>query len=153
MKIIKHYQNLSLVISDTLLKKIYDIGHQHYPNEFGGILLGKYSDDLKKLLILESISPKKYFNSTIEFVRESPSTSELYDIYQDTGTYYVGEWHTHPDANSIFSKTDLHTMRNIAKSDNVMIKNPILLILSTNLNKIIDYKFYIFDNNNLEIYE
>ncbi len=67
--------------------------------------------------------------------------------------YYVGEWHSHPDASSNYSATDLKAMRSIAKSETVRIKNPILLIISLNNQGLNEYTFYIYENNILLEYD
>ena len=53
--------------------------------------------------------------------------TELYN--EKTRLIYVGEWHSHPDGLPIPSGTDFNAMKEIAESDEVVIQNPVLLIL------------------------
>ncbi len=60
---------LSLEIKDELLKKMKKHGKEHYPNEYGGLLVGRYSDDLKSVLIEESVLPMEFQSSRFKFER------------------------------------------------------------------------------------
>ena len=67
--------------------------------------------------------------------------------------YYVGEWHTHPNGSTKYSSTDLNAMIKIAKDDNVVIENPILLILSINKDKSYKFSFYLYASEKLIEYD
>ena len=49
----------------------------------------------------------------------------------------------------MYSLIDLNAMQSIAESETVRIKNPILLIVSINNQKLKNYTFYLYDNNKL----
>ncbi|MFT0771137.1 Mov34/MPN/PAD-1 family protein [Psychrobacter immobilis] len=154
MTITKHYKNLKLVVEDSLLKSIYQSSCGHYPKEYGGFLIGKYSDDFKTLYIEQSITAEVFKSSRIEFTRESNYLkSEFKKLFIDKRLYYIGEWHTHPDGEAWYSSTDLSAMINIKKDQGVSISNPILLILSITNDSLKDFNFFVLNNNRLELYE
>ncbi|WP_201571360.1 Mov34/MPN/PAD-1 family protein [Psychrobacter nivimaris] len=126
MTITKHYKNLKLVVEDSLLKSIYQSSCGHYPKEYGGFLIGKYSDDFKTLYIEQSITAEVFKSSRIEFTRESNYLkSEFKKLFIDKRLYYIGEWHTHPDGEAWYSSTDLSAMINIKKDQGVSIVSSI----------------------------
>ena len=154
MTIIKYYKNLKLVVEDSLLESIYQSSCVRYPEEYGGFLIGKYSDDFKTLYIEQSITAEIFKSSRIEFTRESNYLkSELKKLFIDKGLYYIGEWHTHPDGEAWYSTTDLSAMISIAHEKDVKIDNPILLILSITSDSLRDFNFFVLNNNRLELYE
>lgn len=151
MKIINSHKNVSLEYEEDLISKIESLALEHYPNEFGGFLIGYYSDDLKTLVLTDVLSPNEYKSHRVLFERSTEGIKEkLFELFKlNEKRYYVGEWHSHPDASSMYSLTDLNAMQSITESETVRIKNPILLIVSINNQKLKNYTFYLYDNNKL----
>lgn len=145
---------LSLEIERKLLYKMLRSGEKHYPNEFGGFLVGFYSNNNKHLRITDSIFPVKYKSSRYNFERSTEGIEEqLYNLYNEhPSKFYIGEWHTHPDNSATPSITDIFAIFSIVNATNSCIKNPVLLIIGYNKTKI-DFSFYVFFNNNLHQYE
>ena len=131
MKFVNKETGLGLIISEKLVEEIADNGIKKYPNEFGGLLLGRYINNNKIVVIEESILPKKYASSRYYFERGSVGIKEiLVAKYNATPSLkYVGEWHTHPDGPAKPSTTDLKAMRELANDSNVFITNPVLMIM------------------------
>ena len=153
MKLLNKSKNVELIITEKLLTQLGSYGVKSYPNEFGGFLIGYYSDDFKKLYISDSILPKKYKGIPCFFERSTDGIREFFEnLFVKQNIYYVGEWHTHPNASTMYSQADLQTMMYIANCETVMIKNPVLLIISVNNNRILDSTFYIYDDERLSIY-
>lgn len=154
MKLVTKDSNLKLVVDSDIIDKIKDAGINKYPNEFGGFLLGKYSDDLSTLIITRFLLPKKHLSHPMSFER---STDGLHKLLQKSFVskqeYYVGEWHTHPNGSTRYSSTDFNTMKTIAEYKTVNIKNPVLLILSIRKNGCDDFTFYCYENEKLIPYE
>lgn len=151
---VKTYDGLDLIFSEVLLNKIGLLGMQHHPNEFGGFLIGKYSEDFKKLYVDDFILPKKYKGYHYTFERSTIGLKEqLEKIFLEKNQYYIGEWHTHPDNSINYSQTDLIAMREIAQYGEVTILNPVLLILSISKSKINAYKFFIYKDKKLLAYD
>ena len=151
MKIINSHKNVSLEYQNDLILKIESLALKHYPKEFGGFLIGYYSDDLKTLVLTDVLSPNEYRSHRALFERSTGGIKEkLLELFKlNKKRYYVGEWHSHPNGSSRYSSTDLNAMQSIANSETIRIKNPILLILSINSQRLENYTFYLYDNNTL----
>ncbi|MBP7809070.1 MAG: Mov34/MPN/PAD-1 family protein [Bacteroidia bacterium] len=135
---------LKIQVEKSLLDRMYSIGMEHYPAEFGGLLIGKYAPDLKTCIISEILLPIKYVSSRYYFDRGIEGlTEKLEELYnKEEKLIYVGEWHTHPDMPAEPSGTDRKAMKEIAEHNDVNISNPILLIVS-NSKKEYDFNFYL----------
>ncbi|MGJ5641524.1 Mov34/MPN/PAD-1 family protein [Formosa sp. S-31] len=154
MRLYNKQRKVELTIDNKLLEKISQIGIQHFPNEFGGFLIGKYSDDFNTLFITDFILPESYKGNRYNFERNSEGMNTFFStLFKNKKEYYIGEWHTHPNGSTQFSNTDLSAMANIASSSCVNLKNPILLILSVSSDKLNQATFYIYDNRKLLPYE
>ena len=152
--IVKKYKNLQLCFKCQLVEKMTRIAIHHYPNEYGGFLLGCYADDFTRLYIKDFLLVDKYTSSSVEFRRElNLKIHNFENIFQETGLYYIGEWHSHPNASAWYSLTDLQAMNDIVSCDTVQLYNPVLLILSISSNKLLDFNFFIFDQGRLVVYE
>lgn len=145
---------LSLEIGDELLNTLVQVGKRHYPNEFGGFLIGHYSDDSMHLNITDSIFPKRFKASKCSFERSTKGIkNRLGDYYKETPQqFYVGEWHTHPDNSSIPSLTDISAVNTIVNNQDSRITSPVLLIIGYSKTQV-DLGFYVFFNNKLYRYE
>lgn len=145
---------LTVEIGDQLLEEIIVVGSQHKPNEFGGFLIGFYSQDCKQLNVTDIILPKKYKGTPYLFERDTVGiTEKLYNFYEEEPKkYYVGEWHTHPHNLPVPSSTDYDAMVEITNHVDVTIKNPVLLIVGYR-NKLVELGFYVMFNNKLCRYE
>src|SRR5690606_18819086 len=122
---------LSIDADDELLSFIVEKGKGHYQNEFGGFLIGYYTEDYKHLRITDTILPK-YFNSTkYSFERSTKGIAKKLGTYfeETPKKFYVGEWHTHPDSSPIPSITDISAINAIINNQNACLANPVLLII------------------------
>ncbi|WP_276499808.1 Mov34/MPN/PAD-1 family protein [Pontibacter litorisediminis] len=154
MRIVKRYNNLELIIEEELINRLATIGKKHFPNEFGGFLIGRYSESLEALFIEDFILPKKYKGYSSIFERSTDGVVEEFEnAFLEKNQYYVGEWHTHPSSSTKYSQTDLMAMIQIAECQTVQIKNPVLLILSVTSQELNDYSFYYYDSKNLILYD
>lgn len=145
---------LYINVDDKLLDSLVTIGKSYYPNEFGGFLVGNYSEDNKELNIVDTILPKKYKATKYAFEREIDGIKmKLLKLYnEEQKKYYVGEWHTHPDNLPIPSDTDINAINKIINDSNVVIKNPVFLIIGYNKTKV-EFGFYVPFKNKLYRYE
>ena len=159
MKLINKYKNVELIISEKLLANLEEYAVKYYPNEYGGFLIGNYSNDFKQVYIMDCILPKQYSGIPYLFERKIDGIEKIFEeIFHHKKQYYVGEWHTHPNGSSMYSQTDLDAMIQIANHDSVNIENPILLILSISKmsikkQRIHDISIYLYDNKGLYKYE
>jgi integrative and conjugative element protein (TIGR02256 family) len=145
---------LIISVEDSLLSNIIDIGEQHYPNEFGGFLIGHYSNNQTQLNITDTILPNKYKATPYLFERDTGGIEDKLKNYysQNPQKYYVGEWHTHPNNLPIPSSTDIKAINAIINHKDVSIKNPVMLIIGYNKTKI-ELGFYVQFKNKLYRYE
>ncbi|MCO5259728.1 MAG: Mov34/MPN/PAD-1 family protein [Crocinitomicaceae bacterium] len=154
MKLTKKHNDLNLYIEEDLIEEIGAIALKHYPNEFGGFLVGKYSSDFKSVEITDVILPKKYKSTPTLFLRSTDGLEGVFQkLFEEKQQYYIGEWHTHPNGSSNYSTTDLDAMIENANCETVQIKNPVLLILSITKSAVRDFTFYYYDNEKLISYE
>ena len=145
---------LIISIDDSLLINLINTGIKHYPNEFGGFLIGHYFDNQKQLNITDTILPKKYNATPDLFERDTDGVEEkLRVFYSETPQkYYVGEWHTHPNNLPIPSSTDINAINNITNHKEVSIKSPVMLIIGYDKTRIV-LGFYVQFKNKLYKYE
>lgn len=154
MKLIRKHNDLNLTIQKDLIEKMGAIALKHFPNEFGGFLVGKYSSDFKSVEITDVILPKKYKSTPTLFLRSTDGLEGIFEkLFIEKHQYYIGEWHTHPNGSSNYSGTDLNAMIETVNCETVQIKNPLLLILSITKSDIKDFTFYYYDNEKLISYE
>lgn len=145
---------LSLEVEAELLNELLEIGKTHYPKEFGGFLIGYYSEDNKHLHITDTILPKKYQASRYSFERSTNGIeNKLREYYaENPQKVYIGEWHTHPDNNPTPSATDISAINTIINSKNNSIENPILLIIGYSKTTV-EFGLYVWFKNKLYKYE
>jgi integrative and conjugative element protein (TIGR02256 family) len=154
LKFINKLTGLELSISEELIRIIAVHGAKKYPKEFGGLLLGRYMNNNKMVLVEDIILPKKYKSSKYHFERGSEGLREsLLQKYNATPRLmYVGEWHTHPDGPAKPSLTDMNAMSELACDKNVLITNPLLMIVEIRKTAY-EIGFYFFFNNELLKYD
>jgi len=148
------YKSIQLIVKEGLLDDLGNLGIKHFPNEFGGFLIGKYSEDFKTLYLTDYLLPKKYKGFPFLFERYIDGLVSVFkNIFREKKEYYIGEWHTHPNGSTMFSQTDLNAMNQSVECDSVKIKNPVLLIISVTDDKIISHRFYYYNDKKLMPYE
>ncbi|MFN9320315.1 MAG: Mov34/MPN/PAD-1 family protein [Chitinophagales bacterium] len=145
---------LSIEVDNKLLNSLIDIGKDYYPNEYGGFLIGYYSNESRHLHVTDTILPKDFKASKYSFERSSKGiTKELVTYYEETPQkIYVGEWHTHPNNSPIPSMTDISAMNAIVGNQESCLANPILLIIGYRYAKVA-FGFYVWFQNKLYRYE
>lgn len=100
--------------------------------ETGGILIGRYSDDLAIAIVREATPPptdskrgRSWFVRGVNGLREM-----LGKRWQaKERTFYVGEWHFHPASHVEPSGDDFSQMLEIGRAREYDCKEPLLLIL------------------------
>src|SRR4051812_10740880 len=103
---------LSLIAKESISKEFC----RHFPNETGGILIGRYSEDLRIATVTraetktsDSISGRTWF------IRGRSGLTKLLGQLWGSGQYYLGEWHTHPEGPPVPSTTDDAQLQRIAR--------------------------------------
>lgn len=113
------------------MDKIEKLCGQYYPNECGGVLLGKYDKSLKKAYIKQIYFTKENVGQPASVVLEARKVNIILQaLWKLTfGKYYLlGTWHSHPNGGCFPSSQDDDTMFKIAKSVQCQCTRPILLI-------------------------
>jgi integrative and conjugative element protein (TIGR02256 family) len=115
---------------------LYTEGLRHYPNEFGGLLIGKYSDNFKTCVIETTVLPIKYKSSRYSFERGRDGLKKMLKVFYNSepSLIYVGEWHTHTDNTSTPSDIDKLAMRKIEEHLDIGISSPLLIIIGLDKN-------------------
>lgn len=151
MKFYQEETGLYIEICNDVFDHIRHHAEKGYPNENGGILVGKYSDDKQTVYIEHVIIPVAKKLGRTSFIRDATGLEKKWQRLSALGLRYVGEWHSHPNGSSHYSSTDLLAMAEIEKEINI--KNPLLLIVSVRRRKLQSYSFYFYNNNKLLTYK
>ena len=145
---------LSIIIDEKLIGDLSRLGFQHYPNEYGGLLVGRYVKNNEEVIIQETVLPIKFKSSEFSFERGTEGMRETLTAFfeKSPSLIYVGEWHTHPNGRPVPSHVDFSALQAIAEHDEVLIKNPLLLIISLTKTSF-KLGFHVFFQNKIYAYE
>jgi len=101
--------------------------------ETGGILMGQYSTNLD-IATIKNITgpPSDSKGGRTWFKRGIKGLKMIIDRFWEQKTYYLGEWHFHPNAAPNPSLQDKKQMSEIAISPDYNCPEPILLIIGGN---------------------
>lgn len=154
MKLTNKRLKLRIEIRDDLLTQMVERGQNFYPKEYGGILVGRYVDSDRLVIIEDMVLPKNYRSSAYSFERGNKGLKEALAKHFESNPSltYVGEWHTHPNSSTTPSTTDTNALRQIAQHDNVFIENPILVIIALT-RRGHEFGFYVWYHNRVCCYE
>jgi len=104
------------------------------PAETGGVLMGYRADDTDERVATHVIGPGP--NAVHEDIRFVPDhdyqLAEIAQLYEmsERRLDYLGDWHSHPDAEGYLSKKDLETLNRIAWSRAARTENPVMLVMA-----------------------
>lgn len=154
MKLVNKQLGLGISVDQKFLDKLFLVSKGYYPNEFGGLLIGRYLDDNRLLSIEDFILPLKYKSSRFSFVRDVEGLRDRLtgNYIKNPSLIYVGEWHTHPDNSPVPSITDFEALQQIVNHTEVYITNPVMLILGINTDSY-EADFYVLYNKKMYKYE
>ena len=125
--------NLSVVMPDPIWQGMARLCEESYPNECGGILIGEYSDDLRKAEVNKIMVSKNNSGDRMNFLREAKDANNfLKKLWRvaSGAKYFIGEWHSHPAGAGHPSSTDDDAMYQVAKTARCSCKRPVLIILN-----------------------
>ena len=151
MKYVQKEQGLYIIMDTTVFQQLAIQAESEYPNENGGMLAGRYSDDRKTVYIKQLVTPAAKKTDCTSFVREATGMDAFWNELAKEGLQYVGEWHSHPNGSTEYSQTDYEAMAEIEHE--VKIANPILLIVSVKRDGVRSQTFYCYNNNQLLPFE
>jgi len=147
-------KNLTIQIENTIIEEMLISARKHYPNEFGGLLIGFYTNENNDLVITDILAPKSFKASPLYFERETKDLQEELKCFYhyDPSKYYVGEWHSHPNAGTRPSGEDIKAMKQISDCKEVSINKPVLCIIGYTKQDF-QIQFHLISNNKIYTYE
>lgn len=104
--------NFTVSYDEGLLEKLMRMRLENLPNETGGILLGYYDFNIRRIVVVDALpAPRDSISNRNSFTRGVEDQSEIVEnINKKTANVvgYIGEWHSHPNGCSSFpSKEDI----------------------------------------------
>lgn len=122
-------------------------------NETGGVLAGRYSDDLACAIVTaasgappDSSAGRSWFRRGLEGLQ-----GWIGRLWKDK-SYYLGEWHYHPFAAPDPSGTDVSEMNDIAATESYKCPEPLLVIVGGNPRRAWRIRAFVFPRD-LELVE
>jgi integrative and conjugative element protein (TIGR02256 family) len=100
------------------------------PNETGGILIGNYDETHRAAIVSHASGPPSdSIAGPWSFRRGMEGLDRILARAWKRGTFYIGEWHFHPEAWPRASPTDMMQMRTFASDAAMNCPEPVLLIV------------------------
>jgi integrative and conjugative element protein (TIGR02256 family) len=123
-------RKLGIIIEDLHVSKILEACKNSRSYETGGIIVGHYNENLDCAVVTDvSLSPSDSKHGPTWFYRGVNGLQNWLNRLRNRKEYYLGEWHFHPFASAVLSRTDKSQMIKIAKSKKYICPEPILLII------------------------
>lgn len=99
--------------------------------ETGGILIGKYTEDMRKAIVtVVGDPPSDSSSGSTWFIRGIKGLKlKLKNYWLQEELYYLGEWHYHPYSSPQPSRVDHDYMKSVCSNKKMNCKTPILVIL------------------------
>jgi len=124
-------------VQASVLSALDDLCGEAGRLETGGILIGRYSDDLAVAIVCEATPPppdsrrgRWWFVRGVRGLRDLLGTKWR----AKERTYYLGEWHFHPVNHVTPSGDDFEQMLKISRGKEYECREPLLIILSARRN-------------------
>ena len=138
----------TVLISESCFLKIKEMAQAHYPNEVGTSLVGCYSDDGFEASVLElaPLTPDSKGSHT-SFYRGIAGLRKFFAKLRRTFSgkrHYVGEWHSHPGAAPLPSKTDDQNQGAIATDTKTDCPECILIIIGCTLSNVDEIGVFVY---------
>lgn len=119
-------------IAEELKSTMLSLARRHAPNETGGILVGRHTDDTVTVLAV-SDAGRNAVSEPTRFERDGAHCQAFLErtvAELGPGVDYVGEWHSHPDGSPAPSSRDTQSFIEIAADPNYLTTAPVLLIVA-----------------------
>jgi len=124
-------QPVSVTLSQSTLSFMQELTVARAGIETGGILVGRVAED-GTIVIEEASGPgPNALHAPGRFERDTAYCQQFLLAVEERGLSYVGEWHSHPDANNSPSYTDIDSLTQIARQPNYHTAQPVMLIFSS----------------------
>lgn len=119
-------------IAEDLKCTMLGLARRHAPNETGGILVGRRTDDAVTVLAVSDAGTNAVSEPT-RFERDGAHSQAFLEqtvAELGPGVDYVGEWHSHPDGDPSPSPRDTQSFIEIAADPNYLTTAPVLVIVA-----------------------
>lgn len=137
-------------LAAPVLELIIAESSRKYPNETGGILVGKFTESYVLIEYATDSGPAAQFSPN-HFRRDGGYSQVLLDeivIKSGGEDDYIGEWHSHP-VKSGPSVRDRAALRWIAKNSKYSVDQPIMGLCTNEAPGTWRLSFYLFDGRRL----
>lgn len=138
----------TIFVSKSLVEKIVDARLSKLPNETGGILIGGYDFERKKVYLTDTIlSPSDSEEYPTAYIRGTDGVEASLSNYREkTADHlkYAGEWHSHPVGCSLNPSNDDKILFKHIFDEMIAIGFPTLMIIAGDDKK---YQIYFQPNN------
>lgn len=142
----------SYTISNEAVRFVISESAYHFPDETGGILVGKTESSHVSIQRAIGAGPGAY-HSPGRFKRDGDFSQEVLDalVRELRGEFdYVGEWHSHP-IHSKPSITDIKSMKWVATNPKYATTEPIMLLCTNDDVNSWHLRCYCFIQNRLKL--
>jgi len=122
-----------IFILKSVVKFILNETKVHYPLETGGMLLGYLKEKNYYILDIIDAGPEA-IHKTDYFLPDGKYQQPILEqkFFKSNGKVtFLGDWHSHPKADSYLSKLDMETLKNISEDEGAQINCPIFIIIGT----------------------
>ena len=120
-----------MTMQDEHIHTIVDHLKKAKMKETGGILIGRYSDNLTLAEVtLVTGPPKDSKSGTTWFHRGTKGLKKLLNDKWKNQEFYIGEWHFHPNGSTTPSPQDLTQLSEISKSPQFKCPEPLMIIIA-----------------------
>jgi integrative and conjugative element protein (TIGR02256 family) len=143
-----------VLLPETIFDQMKAECQRYYPRESGGVLIGHIQDG-STAVIDQMIMPRRFFSTRIFFSRPRFFINrQLKRIWEESKgqTFYLGDWHCHPNMSSRYSLTDYKAMVSIASNPDIKMKTPILIIVGYSPPEYSE-TVYVLMNGQLKVYD
>lgn len=130
--------NISIYLSDELLRTLISYSQKTTVNycEYGGIVLGRVTDNGEVYLDIASEPSMFDISRTLSFLRKmSPAQRIVNRIWRQSNgkINYLGEWHTHPFGSNTPSQGDIDMITKAYKNSSVNFGFVVMVIIDISL--------------------
>jgi integrative and conjugative element protein (TIGR02256 family) len=122
----------SVWIANAAIDNLVIEATEKSPSETGGVLLGYQVDNGTATVVTAIVGPGPMAqHSRTAYVPDHDyQEKEIARIYaaSERCTTYVGDWHSHPGGSLYLSRTDVRTLRTIARHKNARLSSPVMIV-------------------------
>lgn len=140
-------RRFGIALRASLVDELISHCVRKWPNETGGILVGRYTSSLDLAVVTRVLAPppdSKHGRTC--FVRGTRGLQELlrrlWRRPREAREYYLGEWHLHPGGRPAPSSTDRRQMTEVSALEGYHCPEPILLLVGGSIQR--DWSFGAF---------